>query len=57
MRPKGLTEAEIKRIFDFDWNNSDDEEGEEEEEVYDLERVIEETIDQVSVLYFSELYI
>ncbi|XP_015438099.1 PREDICTED: piggyBac transposable element-derived protein 3-like, partial [Dufourea novaeangliae] len=49
MRPKGLTESEITQIINFDWNNSDDEEGEEEEELYDsnLERVIEDTIDQV----------
>lgn len=50
MRPKGLTDLEIKQIINFDWNNSDDEEDEEEEEeLYDsnLEKFIEETMDKV----------
>ncbi|XP_054725854.1 uncharacterized protein LOC129235832 [Anastrepha obliqua] len=48
MRPKGLTDLEIKQIINFDWNNSDDEEDE-EEELYDsnLEKFIEETMDKV----------
>lgn len=48
MRPKGLTQAEIEKITNFDWDVSEDEENEEEEEkTVNFENIIEETLKNV----------
>lgn len=43
MRPKGLAQAEIERIANFDWDDSADDESE-EEEYQNMEEIIEETL-------------
>ncbi|XP_049306580.1 piggyBac transposable element-derived protein 1-like isoform X2 [Bactrocera dorsalis] len=43
MRPKGLTQAEIEKFANFDWDDSADEENEEEED-RNMEEIIEETL-------------
>lgn len=43
MRPKGLTQAEIEKFANFDWDDSADEENEEEEDA-NMDRIIEETL-------------
>lgn len=48
MRPRGLTQAEIEKITNFDWDDSEDEENEEEDEkTVNLENIIEETLKNV----------
>lgn len=49
MRPKGLTQQEIQKICEFDWDDSADEDnGEEEEKITtNLENIIEETLQSV----------
>lgn len=46
MRPKGLSQREIQRIVEFDWNESEDDDdgngGEEEEE-----NIIEENLENI----------
>ncbi|XP_054744344.1 tigger transposable element-derived protein 6-like [Anastrepha obliqua] len=43
MRPKGLTQAEIERFANFDWDDSADNEIEEKED-QNMEEIIEETL-------------
>lgn len=43
MRPKGLTQAEIEKFANFDWDDSADEENEEEED-RNMDEIIEETL-------------
>lgn len=49
MRPRGLTQAEIKKIVEFSWDDSEDDENEEEEQerMANFENVIEETLESL----------
>lgn len=48
MRRRDLTQAEIEKITNFDWDDSEDEENEEEQErTVNLENIIEETLKNV----------
>ena len=46
MRPRGLTQADIEKIANFDWNDSEDEENDEEDQE-GAEIIIEETLQSV----------
>ena len=46
MRSKGLSQTDIEKVLNFDWDNPEDEENaeEEQEEAANLENIIEETL-------------
>lgn len=50
MRPKGLTQAEIEKFVNFDWDDSADEEIEEEDR--NMEEIIEETLKNLEMWKF-----
>ena len=49
MRPRGLTQADIEKIANFDWDDSEDEENDEEDQegAVNFEIIIEETLQSV----------
>ena len=49
MRPRGLTQADIEKIANFDWEDSEDEENDEEDQegAVNFESIIVETLQSV----------